>query len=46
MSDDEDFGFEYSDDDQEEEDVNIENRARASLVPPLPPPHAAIGGGP
>ena len=24
--DDEDYGFEYSDDDQEEEDVNIENR--------------------
>ena len=24
--DDEDYGFEYSDDDQEEEDVNIENQ--------------------
>ena len=30
MSDDgEDYGFEYSDDDQEEEDVNIENQSRA-----------------
>ena len=26
MSDGEDYGFEYSDDDQEEEDVNIENQ--------------------
>ena len=26
MSDGEDYGFEYSDDEQEEEDVNIENR--------------------
>ena len=26
MSDDEDYGFEYSDDDNEEEDVNIENQ--------------------
>jgi len=26
MSDDDDYGFEYSDDDQEEDDVNIENR--------------------
>ena len=26
MSDDEDYNFEYSDDDQEEEDVNIENQ--------------------
>ena len=28
MSDGEDYGFEYSDDDQEEEDVNIENQSR------------------
>ena len=26
MSDDEDYGFEYSEDDEEEEDVNIENQ--------------------
>jgi len=26
MSDDEDYGFEYSEDEQEEEDVNIENQ--------------------
>lgn len=30
MSDGEDYGFEYSDDDQEEEDVNIENQLRAA----------------
>eukprot|EP00967_Tisochrysis_lutea_P013758 scaffold15409_cov35-Tisochrysis_lutea.AAC.2 len=30
MSDDEDYGFEYSEDDQEEEDVNIENQYYSS----------------
>ena len=33
MSDGEDYGFEYSDDDQEEEDVNIENQCAASPRP-------------